>query len=122
LVGGVLVVLGLAYSVLHGMAERAAHGESISGMLAYIRNVLMFAAALVAITALSLAHLLWRLGQATRKQERFPPEGLPKLIEAAPRKGVAAIYLGRKLSRAAQFIAAAGILLALGALWYSTRL
>jgi hypothetical protein len=44
-------------------------------ILDYQRGLILFAAGLVLATAIALALLLWRLGQATLAQEIFPPPG-----------------------------------------------
>jgi len=122
LVVAVVVILVLAYRVLHGMSVRAAHGEAVREILDYQRGLILFAAVLVLATAIALALLLWRLGRATLEQEIFPPAGLPKLIEAEPRRGVAAIYLGRRLRQAAVAAAVSGIAVSGAAAWFAARL
>jgi len=122
LVVAVAAILALAFHFLHGMSERAADGEAVSETLGTLRGVILCAAVLVLATALTLALLLWRLGQATLQQEAFPPRGLPKLIDAEPRRGVAAVYLGLRLRRAALIAALSGIVLAGGAAWFASRL
>jgi hypothetical protein len=91
-------------------------------VLAYQRGLIAFAAVLVLATATTLALLLWRLGQATLKQEAFPPAGLPRLLEAEPRRGVAAIYLGQRLRQAAVAAAVSGIAVSGAAAWFAARL
>ena len=118
----VLAVLVLAYHVLHDLSARAARGEGVSEALGYQRKLIGFSAVLVLVTATTLAALLWRLARATLRQEVFPPAGLPKLLDAKPRKGVAAIYLGRRLRVAALFSGLGGLALALAAAWYALRL
>jgi hypothetical protein len=122
LVIGVALALVLAYQVLRGLAVDAENGERVREVLTFQARVILVAAAVVLATASILAAMLWRLAKATLAQERFPPEGLPKLLDAQPRKGVAAIYLGRNLRRAALVSAIAGIALALSAGWFALGL
>ena len=121
LVAGVVGVLVLAYHVLHTLSLRAAGGEGVGEALAYQHKVMGFAAILVLVTTTTLAALLWRLGRATLAQERFPPDNVQKLLDARPRKGVAAIYLGRRLMLAAAIAALGGVGMALAAAWYLLR-
>ena len=122
LVVAVAAILALAYHFMHGISVRAAQGGSVPEILGYQRGVILCAAVLVLATTLTLALLLWRLGEATFRQEVFPPAGLPKLIDAAPRRGVAAIYLGLHLRRAALVAALSGIALSGAAAWFASRL
>jgi hypothetical protein len=122
LVAAVAVILWLAYLSVHDLTLRAAQGDPVAEVLADDRRLVLFAALLVLATALTLAFLLWRVGQATFTQERFPPTGLPKLLDAQPRKGVAAAYLGLRLRRAAVVAAVSGVGLAVAAAWFALRL
>ena len=122
LLAAVALVLALAWHVLDQLSAGAANADAVDSVLASQRRVIGFAAVLVLAIALALAALLWRLGQATYAQERFPPAGLPKLLDAEPRKGVAAAYLGLRLRRAAVLAALVGVAIALSAAWFALHL
>ena len=122
LVAAVVLILVVAYQVLHGLAASAGSDDRVREVLTIQARVILVAAALVLAAATALAVVLWRLAKATLAQERFPPEGLPRMLDAEPRKGVAAIYLGRGLRRAAVASALAGLLLSLSAAWFALRL
>jgi hypothetical protein len=117
----VVAVLALAYHVLHDLSLRAARGEGVREALDFQHRMMGYAAMLVLLTSSMLAVVLWRVGRATAAQERFPPEGVPKVLDAEPRKGVAAIYLGRRLCLAALIAGLGGLALALVAALYLLR-
>jgi len=117
----VLAVLALSYHVLHDLSLRAAHGEGVREALDLQQRMMGCAALLVLLSSSVLAAALWRVARATIAQERFPPDGVPKLLDAKPRKGVAAIYLGRRLRLAALIAGLGGLGLALGAALYLLR-
>ena len=117
----VIAMLALAYYVMHDQSLRAAGGEGVREELDSQHKVMGVAAVLVLVTSATLAALLWRLGSATIAQERFPPDGVQRLLDARPRKGVAAIYLGRRLVLAAATAALGGVGMALAAAWYLLR-
>jgi len=96
LVFGVLAALWLIRTTLQDRGEPVNLEQTLDS-LRFLRNATWAGAVLVLGTGLALARLLLRVGNATRDQERFPPEGTAQLLDAAPRKGVAALYLARNL-------------------------
>ena len=120
LVGGVALALWAGHAVLQDMGDRAASGQ-VDQAMQFVRNLMLVAATVSIGMMLLLARLLLRIARATEAQQRFPPEGLPRWLEAEPRRGVASLYLARRLVFAARGCVAMALVAAVIAGWMMLR-